>query len=213
VQRRTGCSYGFHLVGTAILRAAEGLASKGTIKPRNFQLPSCIPQECMEERKKCIKSDTEIALDLVRSERTDAQLLGLQSLERLSMDEYSASLLHTEDTISTLQSFLAHEQPTCVMKRRALAVLANILKSCKSNDMCSKLKCQTFMERLVSSLKNSATSPHEAFQATRCLQNCFDSLSKSKHQDLALLLSSFNASHHSELEKELQELQSRLRKH
>lgn len=183
---------------------------------RNLTMPDCIPQACVEERKRAIEKDTEMALNLVQSPRIDAKLLGLQSLERLSTDEYSASLLRTEETITTLQSFLRNEQQqSCIMKRRALGILANILKYSSNGDeektACSGLlKCPNFMEGLLVNLQNSATSPHEALQATKCLQSSVGCLCESKQQALSSTLASLQAPQDSPLEKECEELHQRM---
>jgi len=210
LERRTGCSYGFHISSNIILRAAKGIPNC-TFGPPSLEIPKCVPQDAKEERKKCVQFDTEQALKLVRSERKDAQLLGLQSLERLSTDEYAASLLQNDETIGSLQSFLQSDFPTCVMKRRALGVLANIMKFCpKHGERCHKLKCQEFLDNLFGMLRKCANSPHEACAATKCLQRSLDDLSDEKHEDLAEILGNFQASHHSQLEYESKVLQDRL---
>lgn len=210
VERRRGCSYGFHLASSCILKAAKGLADCAP-GPPSMAIPKCIPQDAKEERKKCVLFDTEQALKLVRSERKDAQLLGLQSLERLSTDEYAASLLQNDETIGSLQSFLQSNIPTCVMKRRALGVLANIMKFCpKDENRCDKLRCQVFLEKLFGMLRKCANSPHEACAAMKCLQSSLDALSEEKHGNLAEILSNFQAGHHSQLEHESKVLQDRL---
>lgn len=211
VERRIGCAYGFRLCSTAILKAAKGVEG-GAIKLPSFQLPQCIPRDAQEERKKCIQFDTQQALELVKSERTDAQLLGLEFLERLSRDEYAASLLHTNESIVSIQSFLAHDATTCVMKRRALGVLANIMRldPSKQNESCDGLQCQYFLKALVDTLQNTS-SPHEACAATKCLQSSLDALSQDKHEDLAEILRNFSVNHHSQLAQESKVLQDRLR--
>lgn len=213
VERRMGCSYGFHISSNIILKAAKGI-SNCTFGPPSMEIPKCVPQDAKEERKKCVQFDTQQALKLVRSERKDAQLLGLQSLECLSTDEYAASLLQNDETIGSLQSFLQSSFPTCVVKRRALGVLANIMKSCpkheENNDRCDKLRCQVFLENLFDLLRKSANSPHEACAATKCLQSSLDALSEEKHENLAEILNNFQASHHSQLEYESKVLQDRL---
>eukprot|EP00526_Cylindrotheca_closterium_P018597 CAMPEP_0113615714 /NCGR_PEP_ID=MMETSP0017_2-20120614/7853_1 /TAXON_ID=2856 /ORGANISM="Cylindrotheca closterium" /LENGTH=371 /DNA_ID=CAMNT_0000524979 /DNA_START=332 /DNA_END=1447 /DNA_ORIENTATION=+ /assembly_acc=CAM_ASM_000147 len=212
VERRIGCAYGFHLCSTAILKAAKGLPVK-ILPMASFQVPKCIPQDAQEERKKCIQFDTQQALELVKSERTDAQLLGLESLERLSsLDEYAASLLHTNESIASIQSFLANDSPTCVMKRRALGILANVMRfECSSdNNNCDQLQCQYFLQSLMEIFQNTA-SPHEACAASKCLQSSLDALSQQKHEDLAQILSNFSANHHSQLALESKVLQDRLR--
>ncbi|CAJ1947077.1 unnamed protein product [Cylindrotheca closterium] len=209
VERRIGCSYGFHLCCTAVFKAAKGIATK-TSMPASLKVPMCIPQDAKQERQKCIQFDTQQALELVKSERTDAQLLGLESLERLSLDEYAASLLHTNESIASIQSFLANDAPTCVMKRRALGILANVMRY-KSNEPCDQLQCQYFMKALVDLFSNSSTSPHEACAATKCLQSSLDALSQQKTEDLAEILRTFNSNHHLQLAQESKKLQDRLR--
>lgn len=213
VERRIGCSYGFHISSNIILRAAKGIPNC-TFGPPSLEIPKCVPQDAKEERKKCVQFDTHQALKLVRSERKDAQLLGLQSLERLSADEYAASLLQNDEAIGSLQSFLQSSFPTCVMKRRALGVLANIMKFCpkheENNNRCDKLGCQVFLDNLFGMLRKCANSPHEACAATKCLQRSLDDLSDEKHEDLAEILGNFQAGHHSQLEYESKVLRDRL---
>lgn len=211
VQRFSGCSYGFHVAASVILKSVRGIPLSRT---PSLELPKSIPQDAQEERRKCIEFDTYQALDLVRSHRKDAQLLGLQSLERLSTDEHAAGLLQNNESIASLQSFLQSESPTCVMKRRALGILANIMKTCpKPEDRCDKLQCRVFLETLFGILEKHASSPHEACAATRCLQSSLEALSKDKHDDLAALLVNFQANHHSQLRRESKLLHDRLLQH
>jgi len=206
VERRIGCAYWFHLYCNAVLKFAKGIMDP--METKTYSVPKCIPQKTHEERLESIQFDIQQALEMIRSERTDAQLLGLQSLERLSVDEYAASILHTNENIGSIQSFLVNDTPTCVMKRRALCILANILKLQPQTERCEKLQCEDFLEALFSALQSS--SPHEACAATKCLQASLDSLCQQKQDDLAEILSS-NQSNYSELAVESKLLQERLR--
>lgn len=207
VERRIGCSYGFHICSTAILKAAKGLCdSQACSSSKSLEVPKCIPLEAQQERQKSIAFDIDQALELVHSERTDAQLLGLESLERLSLDPFAASLLHTNETIGSIQTFLLNDN--CVTKRRALGILANILRL--QPDRCSKLECQHFLGKLVEAVHNSTFSPHEACAATKCLQSM--ELPRDKKEDLAMLLQNFHAHHHLQLAQESKVLQEQLRR-
>ena len=97
------------------------------------------------------------------------------------------------------------------MKRRALGILANILKVEKEEGPCDQLKCQNFLQALITAVQNYTTSPHEAFAATKCLQSSVDSLSKEKHASLTEILSNYQAKNHSQLAEESKVLQQRLR--
>jgi len=214
VERRIGCSYGFHLCSNGVIKAAKGMCEPLTCKAGTLGVPKCIPPKVEEERRQCIQFDIEQALEMIRSERTDAQLLGLQSLERLSLDEYAASILHTNENIGSIQSFLVNEAPTCVMKRRALGILANIMKHSPERERCDKLQCEHFLKALFTAMQNFSSSPHEACAATKCLQSSLELLSQDKYDDLAEILNNFvgRSSHpHSELALESKMLQERLR--
>ena len=97
------------------------------------------------------------------------------------------------------------------MKRRALGILANILKVEKEEGPCDQLQCQNFLQALITAVQNYTTSPHEAFAATKCLQSSVDSLSKEKHASLTEILSNYQAKNHSQLAEESKVLQQRLR--
>ena len=104
IERRVGCAYGFHICSNTVIRTAKGILQQGSLK-QSLEIPKCIPHGAKEERLKSIQFDCQQALEMVRSERMDARLLGLESLERLSQHEYAVTLLRTNESVASIQSF------------------------------------------------------------------------------------------------------------
>jgi len=174
VQRRSGCAFVFHQCSDAVLNAAQGIRHKSCLS-KNFTIPDCVKQlaakeaanessssspEQVDEATKerlALEADLECALRLWKSDRYDAQLLGLESLVLLSSQQETKkhlaticahSLLCTECVQKKLLSLVllhsnhhdwAEECDALVldhvqrMRRYALTVLANCLEALSHN--------------------------------------------------------------------------------
>jgi hypothetical protein len=83
VQRRSGCCFLFHQSSKAILRAAQGLKPA---PPMKLQVPDCVKQLEQGDAKidAIMEDDLEIASSLLKKDRYDAHLLGMESLVQLT---------------------------------------------------------------------------------------------------------------------------------
>lgn len=187
VQRMAGCGFEFSQVAKGVCRSAKGLTSapKRKLPP----MPSCIPRQSPAEQERRMECGIRMALDMMLSPRADLQMLGLQSLQQITASPSFASLSIVDmvlkgDSIVKLLSLIVAteslsetEQRTFVASQRmALSVLSQCLKAV-SNDKLSSLlldvkgvELKDFVSALARFLDSSASTPHEALFATRCLQ-------------------------------------------
>lgn len=192
VQRKCGCSYQFRETARTVLRAAKGVASppKRNALPLP-PLPFATSGESNSEREQRAEAGLEVAMQQLCSERLDSQLIGMESLEQItrsgSLTCVSRKVLSgpclekvliaakedsSNDDLSDIE-----EEHMCVMKRRAMAVVANALISLtESGDLItdilssnSELKSESFITSLVDTLREFREAPHEATQAARCM--------------------------------------------
>jgi hypothetical protein len=214
VQRLEGCSFEFRQACKAVCRSAKGQAA-GPPK-KSFGIPSCVPRETAEQQAKRFRSGLEAALSLIKSDRLDSQLMGFESMEKLSASPNTASSLLEGDCLDILMERCdevestsdIEEQHSRLMRRRVFTILANGLSACKNIPL--ELACESFVRKLLLCLSNSQEEPHEACQAARCLQ----ALSSSDASMQALLnelnatsvLSSAEGCNHLALEQESRKL-------
>lgn len=198
VQRRSGCGFLFHQTAKTVLRAAKGVNTTQSTPKRRFSLPSCCPEETLEQKQKCTLEGLEIAFSLMKGNKHDAHILALQSLEQMtsstssecnafaakkilsgsSLDELvtlvessSASTPAQEDSDMQVE----HER---LLHLHSLMILANCLKALKESeelsqtlsDLSASLCTKSLLTSLLATLENSSTRPHEACHAARCIQ-------------------------------------------
>jgi hypothetical protein len=189
VQRNCGCSFEFHETANAVLKCAKGVQSMAP--KRKFTIPSCIPRDTMEQKQKRMEDGLQASFSMLDSDRSDSQLLGMESLEQITRScECRSSAAKTVLAGECLRKLLSaaqadgsegftdmEERHSTIMKRRALTVLANALCALsESNDLkivlgCTReLKSESLLASLVSTLRESSSCPHEASQAARCMQ-------------------------------------------
>jgi len=196
VQRGAGCCFLFCQASKAILRAAKGSSAPKAM--RRFTIPGCVPQESVEERKQLIEDDLEIASSLLKKDRLDAHMLGMESLCYLSNAtkccSFAAKSILGGECFSTLlclvQSFRMHEASRdetlsdmeekhfAMMHRHALTVLANCLVALEESgeleqvlSLQKELLSESLLQCLVEEVAQATTRPHDACQAVRCLQS------------------------------------------
>lgn len=188
VQRKCGCSYQFREAARAVLRSAKGVTAE--LPKRTFTIPSCIPRENPEEQLQRAEEGLEVAMKQLGASQMDSQLIGMESLEQITRCECRALISRKVLEGSCLEKVLAaaqddsanarsdmEEQHINVMKRRALAVLANALSALSAEGKLAdvlrstpELKSDTLVSFLVDEVRECVSAPHEATQAARCLQ-------------------------------------------
>eukprot|EP00526_Cylindrotheca_closterium_P011115 CAMPEP_0113620730 /NCGR_PEP_ID=MMETSP0017_2-20120614/10571_1 /TAXON_ID=2856 /ORGANISM="Cylindrotheca closterium" /LENGTH=390 /DNA_ID=CAMNT_0000530415 /DNA_START=198 /DNA_END=1370 /DNA_ORIENTATION=- /assembly_acc=CAM_ASM_000147 len=192
-QRLAGCSYEFQRAYQAVHRYV--LMEEETAK-QELLFPTCLvpPNKTTTDnnkKKEELATDTfAIALDLMQSEqRLDSQLMGLESMEPLSTRPEILPLLFDKACLQTLLKFCTpsneplnklEAQQDCLLKRRALSILANGLETLSSssassssfaivnnnNDLLDCL-CKCCNNCNCNDSKNN--DPHQSFQVARCL--------------------------------------------
>ena len=160
VQRRTGCSYVFHQCSKAVLRAAKGHESRRDVP--QFTIPDSIRKTAQSDKVNVDEEALEHSFDLLAKERVDAQLLGMQSLIKLS--ERVPLGNRVTIIINRVNERPADDDEFGVMLRRdALTVLANSLAECQPFELLS----DDLLRVLIADLTDSDL--HTAHQAARCL--------------------------------------------
>jgi len=165
VQRRSGCAYTFHTFSREILRIAK---AEGTFttdyhnsSQRIIPFPPC---HGSLEHESNVKEAVNHAFALLVSERIDSQLLGMQCLLQLSEQK-----VPFDDRLKIIINILTSESEdmnsfTCMMRRDALTVLANIfLQGFHAEPLLS----DDLLLILVGKLNDSDL--HSAHQAARIL--------------------------------------------
>jgi hypothetical protein len=194
VQRQTGCSFLFHQAAKAILRSAKGIRTPSPQK-RRFTIPGSIPKESPEQQQRCMEEGLEIAFNLLKKDKFDAQLLAMESLEQLTRASgcraFAANKVLCDQFLPTLVSLIKsreskqaeavsemEEKHFAIVHRQALTILANSLAAVQeseellgllsqSNELCS----QSLLSVLVSDLNASCQRPHDACQSALCIQS------------------------------------------
>ncbi|CAJ1966006.1 unnamed protein product [Cylindrotheca closterium] len=179
----------------------------------------CIPPQDINQHNATekLQETFHIALDLMQSERIDSQLLGLECMEPLSMKhEILPLLFEQESSLEALLKFCTppnealsqlEQQQDCLLKRRALSILANGLELATTPNVMDSTDqvLQTLLECLFASANKDA---HQSFQVARC----FIELSKEDEASQAILKESqvlqiLTQQKHLALEQECQKLQ------
>ncbi|MGK3757271.1 MAG: hypothetical protein ACI8RD_009585 [Bacillariaceae sp.] len=200
IQRASGCSFEFRDAAKVILRSAKtGLQQqhqqqKRIVRPeRRFTIPLTLPKRSRDDRQKCIQDDFKIACNMLRSNKSDMQVLALESMEHMTKkscefkDGAAKSILGNCDHLKQLLLLLCDtttstttdpSQYSCLLRRKVLAVLANSFEAISTVELAAILstndndliKTRSFLSSLLSSLQNASILPHDAYQAVRCLR-------------------------------------------
>jgi len=177
VQRLTGCSYAFRQACRSICKSARGADVGAGTRKRKLTVPSSIPRASQQQKEERILSDFESAKNMLKSNRLDSQLMGLEIIESLSASPCVTSAILGEECLEVLLQHVEIPEPTSdiqqehasLMRRRSLTILANGLLT-GTVEIPSELSCEAFARKLLVCLQKSAQGPHEACQAARCLQ-------------------------------------------
>ena len=212
VQRRSGCCFLFHQSAKAILRAAKGM------KPQ--RLPTfTIPEFVLKAEAEVSEQDptveaVEIASGLLKKDRYDAHLLGMESLVQLTKATSTSTKAalavmdcNVLDTIlSLVQSWrISQEQVEevaidemekdyfAMIHRNALTVLANCLNALEQTGELSRvissqgrLVADELLAVLIDELDSAEQRPHDACQACKCLKTLMRSSKATKLRALEL---------------------------
>lgn len=201
VQRMSGCCYLYCQAAKSVLRAAKGLSaakSGGLASRRPLPLPKCVPrqQRSLRDIESCTDDGLSIACSLLKSDRLDCRLMGLESLAQLTSDgdipsqqqRAAKSILKGggdfRDTLVSLVSCCDSAAPgimsaspievqhNAVMRRCALTVLANCLSAVEREEESPSGEFgadDSLVGALVGDVSRCADRPHEACQAVRVL--------------------------------------------
>jgi len=195
VQRHAGCAFEFRDVAKSILRSAKGLQLKRLPASRRYTIPHTLPKRSLEMHHKCIRDDFQIAYTMLHSNKSDAQVLALESMEKMTkscegrdiaaksvLGDYSClkqllSLLGTYNN-NELASSEMKSIHSSVLRRKIFGVIANsceAISECELADILSSrdndLKTRSFLTMLLVSLQEAPVRPHDAFEAVRCLRH------------------------------------------
>lgn len=220
-QRLAGCSYEFQRTFQAIHRCV--CQQEGEETKQELEFPVCVlpTTTSTSDRKERLLDTFSIAMDMIQSSRLDSQLMGLEVLEPMSTSpEIVPLLLSSECYLTTLLDFCRgteeplsqlQQQQECLLKRRALSVLANALGEDSRPQNNNNEDDQVILNTLLSCLNNNRYhDPHQSFQVARCLV----SLSKTNasflkdSQAVSLLAGRTTTARHFALEQEHQKLES-----
>jgi len=170
VQRRTGCSFTCQKLSRAILGAAKGSRAALVPAPRTFTVPSSILKKELEQETKAKEEDIENALDLIKQEKYDVQMLGMSAFvnitanNNISIDESNLDFL--SNYILSQQYFYGRGNDIqSKVYLDALTLLANLLthKSIQAQFVIEKGILKTLITELVN------VNLNVSYQAARCL--------------------------------------------
>jgi hypothetical protein len=210
VQRRSGCCFLFHQAAKSILCAAKG---KKPQRLPTFKIPECVKADADLSFEDSTEEAVQIASGLLKKDRYDAHLLGIESLVQVTKKATSTTaaraLFRGEvlDTIlSLIQSWQMHqkdkddyvipemEKDYCVkMHRNALTVLANCLNALEQAGELEellgtqdRLVADELLSVLIDDLESAEQRPHDAWQACRCLKTLLRSFKDTKMRAVGL---------------------------
>jgi len=120
IKRTFGCSLEFRDAAKSILRAIKTDDNRNNNNdqkkkkgpPSSFAIPSFLPKRSQEDRTKSIEEDVKIACRMISSNKTDAQILGLESMERLTTIAKKNKNINDGDIIAA-RSVLGHCDCLC----------------------------------------------------------------------------------------------------
>jgi len=119
IKRTFGCSLEFRDAAKSILRAIKTDDNRNNNNdqkkkkgpPSSFAIPSFLPKRSQEDRTKSIEEDVRIACRMISSNKTDEQILGLESMERLTTIAKNKNI--NDDDIIAARSVLGHCDCLC----------------------------------------------------------------------------------------------------
>jgi hypothetical protein len=183
-QRLNGCSYVFQKTFQAIHRCVIAQEGEKTNHQEELEFPTCaLPMVAMTQAQKQerLLETYQIAMNMLSSKRVDCQLMGLEVLEPMSTNVDIAGRL-VDTNLATLLQFCKgtmepksklEQQQECLLKRRALSILANSLEALQSkscNHDQETPPSMIILDTLLACLQNNRCGDaHQSFQIARCL--------------------------------------------
>jgi hypothetical protein len=178
-QRLNGCSYVFQKTFQAIHRCVIAQEGEKTNHQEELEFPTCaLPMVAMTQAQKQerLLETYQIAMNMLSSKRVDCQLMGLEVLEPMSTNVDIAGRL-VDTNLATLLQFCKgtmepksklEQQQECLLKRRALSILANSLEALQSKSETPP--SMIILDTLLACLQNNRCGDaHQSFQIARCL--------------------------------------------
>lgn len=191
VRRQIGRSFEFRDVAKAILRASKGLQQgQKSFASRRFSIPATFPKRSREIQHKCIRDDFRVAKTMLQSKKYDAQVLALESIEKMmksceAKDVLAKSVIYNDclkrllfllDTCNDIDRTGTESRNSSVLPRKILRVIANSCEAIGKSDLevvlsanDNDLKTKSFLSLLLSTIQGAPSKPHNAFEAVRCL--------------------------------------------
>mmetsp|Transcript_11409 Transcript_11409/g.26818 ORF Transcript_11409/g.26818 Transcript_11409/m.26818 type:complete len:399 (-) Transcript_11409:180-1376(-) len=193
VKRLVGCSLEFRDAAKTILRAStESQNDLRLSPPRRFVIPSTLPKRTLEISQNCIRDDLKRAFSMLHSKKSDVQLLGLESVEKMTKSSKTKiiaakSVLSDYGCLKQFQFLLnawddnnqkgVHSFHSSCLRRKIFGVIANSCEAVGNSDLGkivsmngNILKTRSFLSFLLASMQDASTKPHDAFEAARCLR-------------------------------------------
>mmetsp|Transcript_12137 Transcript_12137/g.29481 ORF Transcript_12137/g.29481 Transcript_12137/m.29481 type:complete len:374 (+) Transcript_12137:169-1290(+) len=218
VQKSSGCCYSYCQAAKAVLRAAKGLRTPA--KRRTFSIPPSVPRVSQEECETATREGLELAEQLLGKQQIDSNLMAIESLNHLSKPcptqclvarsiltgpFLRGKLLSLVESDSTDASFdEVEKEHVTLMRRYAFSILSNCFAALEQSgelvEMLQKQEELTSTEvvsALVRQVAAAGNSPHDAYQAAKCLRtllaasdetkrkaadlNAFETISQARH--------------------------------
>jgi len=240
IRRQSGCSIQFRDLAGDILRFSKGRGKQQqSVSKRKFCIPSTIPRRSQKVHHEFIKDDIRIAYTMLNSKKTDAHLLALESLDKMTTfdeaNDVAAKLILgncecLKQLLYLLDLYSKDRSPPriesgyhSILCRNILKTLANSFEAISKIDLAGilsandhDLKTRSFLSLLLSSLHEASVRPHDAFQAARCMRYLLVSeeveilLVEMSVMDVILSARSAGFDSHQELEQESNKLMGQL---
>jgi len=197
VRRQSGCSILFRDVAKNVLRHSKGLGDQQqqqrSLLRRKLSIPSMLTRRSWNVQCECIRDSFRIACTMLHSSKADTHILAIESIGKMTLcseakvvaaklllgsHDCLKQLLFLLDFYSTDRSSSGMESSYhSILCRKILEALANACEVLNENDLAvilsrndHDLKTNSFVNLLLSFLREASTRPHEAVHAARCMR-------------------------------------------
>lgn len=199
VRRQSGCSILFRDVAKNVLRHSKGLGDqqqqqqKQGLLTRKLSIPSMLTRRPWNVQCECIRDSFRIACTMLHSSKADTHILAIESIGKmivcseakvvaakllLSSHDCLKQILFLLDFYTTHRSSSGMESSYhSILCRKILEALADACEVLNENDLAvilsrndHDLKTNSFVNLLLSFLREASTRPHEAVHAARCMR-------------------------------------------
>lgn len=195
VRRQSGCSILFRDVAKNVLRHSKGLGDQQQqgLLTRKLSIPPMLTRRSWNVQCECIRDSFRIACSMLQSSKADTHILAIESIGKmilcseakvvaakllLSSHDCLKRILFLLDSYTTDRSSSGMESGYhSILCRKILEALANACEILNENDLAvilsrndHDLKTNSFVNLLLSFLREASTRPHEAVHAARCMR-------------------------------------------